>query len=278
MWLAILPAADAGAIAYDVVWRASEPAWMAPANVLVIALLVGAAFSIPALRPVRGYLLALLAVTAGALVLGAIEHGAAWNDAFAGPKPYYAALARAIAQILPCALLALTLIGSGLTRRDVFVTAGNMRAPSPLQWRGRPILWSRLGPAIAALLAVGLFLQLTITSGLGLHLLPRALRALPLAVAFAAINAAQEEFQFRAVLLARLLPAIGATQALLVTSALFGLAHWFGHPSGASGVLMAGFAGYVWGRSMIDTGGSAWAWLIHAIQDVVIFTFFVAAA
>jgi membrane protease YdiL (CAAX protease family) len=277
-WLAVLPAVDAGAIVYDVVWHAPEPAWMVPANVGVIALLTGAAFSMSALRLARGYLLALLAVTAGALVLGAIEHGTAWNRGVAGAKPYYVAMARAVAQILPCSLLALTLVGSGLTPRDVFLTTGNMRAPSPLRWHGRCVRWSRLGPAIAVLLAVGLFVQLTITSRVGVELLPRALRALPLAVAFAAINAAQEEFQFRAVLLARLRPAVGTTQALLITSALFGLAHWFGHPSGASGVLMAGFAGYVWGRSMIDTGGGAWAWLIHAVQDVVIFTFFVAAA
>ena len=78
-WLAVLPAVDAGAIVYDVVWHAPEPAWMVPANVGVIALLTGAAFSMSALRLVRGYLLALLAVTAGALVLGAIEHGTAWK-------------------------------------------------------------------------------------------------------------------------------------------------------------------------------------------------------
>jgi membrane protease YdiL (CAAX protease family) len=277
-WLAVLPAADVGAIVYDTVWRAPEPGWMATANVVVIALLAGCAFSVPALRPLRGYLLALLAITAGALFLARLEDGAAWRDAFAHARPYYAALARAVAQILPCSLLALTLVGSGLTRRDVFVATGDLRAPSPVTWQGRRLRWSRLGPAIAALLAAGLFVQLTMTSSTGLELLPRALRALPLAMVFAAVNAAQEEFQFRAVLLARLRPAFGATHALFITSTLFGLAHWFGHPSGASGVLMAGVAGYVWGRSMIDTGGSAWAWIMHAVQDVVIFVFFVAAA
>ncbi len=73
------------------------------------------------------------------------------------------------------------------------------------------------------------------------------------------------------VLLARLAPVVGTGQALLVTSTLFGIGHWFGHPSGASGVLMAGFAGYVWGRSVLDTRGFFWAWLSHGIQDVVIF-------
>ena len=244
----------------------------------MVALLAGATYAMAALQPLRGYALALLAVTAGASALESIEQSPAWIDAFAGAKPYYAALARAAAQALPCALLALTLLGSGLRRRDVFLTTGDMAAPSPVSFGGRKVSWIWLGPVMALLLASGLIIQLTLTLGVGPSLLSRALSALPLALVFAAINAAQEEFQFRAVLLARLGPVVGTAQALLITSALFGLAHWFGHPSGVSGLLMAGVAGYVWGRSMTDTGGSAWAWLIHAAQDVVIFTFFVAAA
>ncbi len=98
-----------------------------------------------------------------------------------------------------------------------------------------------------------------------------------MALVFAAVNAAQEEFRFRAALLARLLPVVGTTHALPVTSLLFGLEHWFGHPSGPSGVLLAGLAGYMWGKSMVETGGSAWAWLIHGFQDVVIFALLIMA-
>ncbi|HYS78109.1 MAG TPA: CPBP family intramembrane glutamic endopeptidase, partial [Candidatus Dormibacteraeota bacterium] len=78
--------------------------------------------------------------------------------------------------------------------------------------------------------------------------------------------------RFRAVLLARLVPVIGAAQALWITSTMFGLGHWFGHPSGPVGVAMAGFAGFVWGKSMLDTRGFAWAWIIHASMDLLIFT------
>ena len=70
------------------------------------------------------------------------------------------------------------------------------------------------------------------------------------------------------VLLARLAPVVGTGQALLVTSTLFGIGHWFGHPSGASGVLMAGFAGYVWGRSVLDTRGFFWAWLYEQTRSI----------
>ncbi|MFH0850449.1 MAG: hypothetical protein V1924_05870 [Candidatus Bathyarchaeota archaeon] len=35
-----------------------------------------------------------------------------------------------------------------------------------------------------------------------------------------------------------------------------------------------GFLGWFLGKSMQETGGFAWAWLIHFLQDVIIFTFF----
>jgi membrane protease YdiL (CAAX protease family) len=56
---------------------------------------------------------------------------------------------------------------------------------------------------------------------------------------------------------------------------IFGLGHWFGHPSGLSGVVMAGFAGLVWGKAMVETRGFGWAWLIHGFQGVMIFAFLV---
>jgi hypothetical protein len=41
---------------------------------------------------------------------------------------------------------------------------------------------------------------------------------------------------------------------------------------------MAGFAGWIWARSMIETRGGLWAFLIHLVQDVVIFTFLAVGA
>jgi uncharacterized protein len=41
---------------------------------------------------------------------------------------------------------------------------------------------------------------------------------------------------------------------------------------------MAGFAGWIWARSMIETRGVAWAFFIHMVQDIVIFSFLAVAA
>ena len=72
--------------------------------------------------------------------------------------------------------------------------------------------------------------------------------------------------------------AIAWGAAALLTAVLFGLGHYYGQPSGPIGVLMAGFAGWIWAKSMIETRGSAWAFLIHMVQDIVIFSFLAAGA
>ena len=54
---------------------------------------------------------------------------------------------------------------------------------------------------------------------------------------------------------------------------LLGEGHYYGVPYGVVGVLLAGFLGWFLGKSMQETGGFVWAWLIHFLQDVIIFTF-----
>ena len=57
-----------------------------------------------------------------------------------------------------------------------------------------------------------------------------------------------------------------------ITSGLvFGLAHYFGNPGGVPGILMAGFIGWFLAKSMNETKGFFWAYVIHFLQDVVIF-------
>jgi hypothetical protein len=65
---------------------------------------------------------------------------------------------------------------------------------------------------------------------------------------------------------------------ILLVSAFFGFRHYYGQPSGPLGVAMAGFAGWIWARSMIDTRGGVWAFLIHMALDIVIFAFLVVGA
>jgi hypothetical protein len=100
----------------------------------------------------------------------------------------------------------------------------------------------------------------------------KALPLLPAVLLFAAINAFTEEVYHRAGLLATLTEVIGKGQTLLLAAVFFGLAHWlYGSPPGLVGAMMTGFLAWLLGKSMLETKGIAWPWLIHFLPDVVIF-------
>jgi hypothetical protein len=101
------------------------------------------------------------------------------------------------------------------------------------------------------------------------------LPVLPVVLLLAALNTVNEEFQFRNVPLAFLPGVLGKQQTLFLTGLCFGLEHYYGNPPALSGVLLATFLGYLLGKSMLESGGSRWAWLIHWLQDIIIFSFLV---
>lgn len=178
-------------------------------------------------------------------------------------------------------LLGFTLIGSGITRRDLFLCVGNPAAsaqPIPFLGLRKPISWAWLGPAFILVFALVLAPYLYLTVHPNFNISDRILRTLPWSFAVAVLNAASEEFQFRSVLLAHLRGVFRPAEAVLLTAVHFGLGHYFGQPSGLLGTLMAGFAGWIWARSMVDTRGGVWAFVIHFVQDMVIFTFLVVGA
>jgi hypothetical protein len=177
-------------------------------------------------------------------------------------------------------LLGFTLIGSRITRRDLFLSRGNLSAPAqPIPFIGlrKPIAWTVFGPALLVVFGVALPLFLYFMVYPDFTDPGRILGCLPWILLVAALNAANEEFQFRNVLLAHLRNVVSPAEGAWLTAALFGLGHYYGQPSGPLGVVMAGIAGWVWARSMIETRGFVWAFFIHMVQDVVIFSFLAVA-
>ena len=94
---------------------------------------------------------------------------------------------------------------------------------------------------------------------------------------YAAVNAFAEEMTYRAPMLATLEPALGSTTALWQAALLFGVAHYWGTPGGPAGASLAVLMGWLLGKAMVETRGLLWAWGIHALSDVVIFTFLAAS-
>ena len=92
------------------------------------------------------------------------------------------------------------------------------------------------------------------------------------ALVFALTNSLVEEGIYRfAVTSVFLENGFSATSAAITSALLFGGVHYFGTPGGVAGVLLAGFLGWLLSKSIAETRGFGWAWLIHFVQDVVIF-------
>ena len=171
-------------------------------------------------------------------------------------------------------LVCFSLIGSGITRRDLFLTWGDPAAPA----RPTQIPWTLVGPVFVFLFALALAPYLYLTVHPNFRIGERIIRTFPWSLAVAALNAASEEFQFRSILLAHLRGVFRPAENALLTAAFFGIGHYYGQPSGPLGVAMASFAGWIWARSMIDTRSCVWAFVIHMVQDIVIFTFLAVGA
>jgi ABC-type antimicrobial peptide transport system permease subunit len=78
---------------------------------------------------------------------------------------------------------------------------------------------------------------------------------------------------YRAPMLATLEPVVGGRNALWQSAVFFGVAHYFGIPGGLIGAALSIFMGWILSKAMLETRGLFWAWWIHFLSDVVIFTF-----
>jgi membrane protease YdiL (CAAX protease family) len=272
-WIAMLVAGNVAAIVWRLVTQREEPPWSLAVRFGAIAVLFVLAVSLPGLRPLRGYLLALIAVVVGFFLEDLVYHNGAVQAWIAAAPWRNPVIVSSAGKLIRVAVMALTVIG--LNRQNLFLTIGTLNAPSRVPFLGKSVSWTVLGPILIVVFGVLVALYLTAAVKPQLGQLGRVIVLLPVIVVFAALNAFNEEFIFRSVPLARLAPAVGNEQALWITSLGFGLAHWFGNPRGPLGVAMATVAGLFWGKSMLETGGFFWAWLIHFIQDVVIFAFLI---
>ena len=117
-------------------------------------------------------------------------------------------------------------------------------------------------------------MALSFRSLLVADLIQRVRPLIPTILLYAALNAMYEEITYKAAPLSQLEGVVGRHLALWVTALMFGLGH-FTERYFAPGlsVIMPAFLGYVLGKSMLETRGIAWAWLIHFGMDVVVFGF-----
>ena len=250
----------------------SSPFWIPSFALLLLVLMLAIARWWSSVERLRGYLLALVALAAGYLAESVVEQSAVWVSWNRSLTPGVSFVLVNSAKLIPVTILALSLLASGLSRADLFLALGDFRALFLRIGQRISVSWGWLLP-VALLLSVGPVIVNVVAArhpdfGAAARLLPLA----PLILTGAAINTFSEEFLFRQVLLARLIPVLGITQAIWLTALRFGVGHWFGNPSGVTGVMLATVFGWFAARSMLDTRGSGWIWSLHLINDLVIFS------
>ncbi len=279
VWSLVLASSSLPQILFTESTGRDAPVWLAlgQAGLLLGVLAVGVRSE--AGRRLSGTVLWLLAMVLGwNLVISGVTDTDAW-DAWQHDVPWVARGA-VVQLLLFVPTLLLVLFGPGrLGRHQLRLVAGDdhRTAGRGLYTAGTSPQWRRLGRTWAVLITVGTLTAMTFALGSKADDLDVLAWSLPAIALLAATNTVNEEFGYRNVPLALLPGLVGDRQAMLATGLLFGLAHYYGNPPGASGVLLATFLGLFIAKSMVETGGSKWAWTIHWLQDMVIFSFLTAA-
>lgn len=258
--------------------------WLAWAQVVVLAVLRAVTWVWPAVKPLRGLVLALLAFSVGgSLIIPFVEESAAWSNWVQQASWGVWLVATLGIRLIIVALMALTLIGSGIGRRELFLVRGNPSAPAqptrllPGLKESRP--WNRVAREFLLVYAIVLVIVLGMDIRPDVSQVSRALIFLPAIVIGAVINAFAEEFEFRSMLLSRLEPVVRPGQAILMTAVLFASLHYLtGTPSGPVGALAVTFLGWVAAKSMIETRGIVWAFSLHFLGDFIVYAFWAMSA
>lgn len=146
----------------------------------------------------------------------------------------------------------------------------------PIKWLGigPGTHWKKLGSYLALILTSGtlLFMIIGLASQKAFQLTGTYFSLWPLAALFSVTNAWSEEIFTRFTIVMGFSGKIRPDLRYWISAAVFGIPHYFGMPGGIIGTLMAGFLGWLLAKSIYETKGIFWAWMIHFVQDVVIFS------
>lgn len=131
--------------------------------------------------------------------------------------------------------------------------------------------WLQIGRNFAIIISVVTFIFIYLQVIKGNSIATHNLRYLPWILVFAISNSFVEEMITRFAVVSALDGLLSSRLIFLTSAAIFGLVHYFGTPGGIAGVALSGFLGWLLAKSIYETNGIFWAWLIHCLQDIIIF-------
>ena len=141
----------------------------------------------------------------------------------------------------------------------------------PKEREGWKTIGLTIGSAITVVTGIVVYFQTVSASGLTFRVFPE----IPLVLLLAFMNSFTEEVIFRlsyTTIVAN--ENRSARVSEFISAAVFGGVHYFGiAPSGIAGAVMAAFIGWFLAKSINETKGFFWAWMIHFAQDIIILFF-----
>jgi hypothetical protein len=267
-------------------WRellGGEPGWWWGATAIMIISLFTSTLLIERLRQVCGYITIISLIFFLGLgggwqtgLVPLIRGSQLWIDSVESAPWATSALATHLLKLLIPLTILSYLLARGRSLKDIHLVKGDVSAmaePSRLIGMKKPEPWTRVGSVFAVIFSTGTVAFVLLSSRPSIDVLIRVLPLIPVAIVIAALNGFNEEFTLRAAPLSELVAVVGKNQALLMTTVFFGLGHFYGVPPNLIGVTLAGFLGWFLGKSILETRGFFWAWLIHFVQDIFVFTF-----
>jgi membrane protease YdiL (CAAX protease family) len=257
----------------EIIWQeliAPPSNWLLWTKVILLGTLIGLSLAWQAMRPLRDYfiMLLLLVLLMTPVVLSWVETAL---QGLVVPPFSERMLAMQVRGFGVAFIMIALLLLMKYNRSDFFLTKGKLDTPVELG-TNPGLKWNHLLWLSSVCIVLGALGYLVSAGQPASNIVGQVLPLFPVVILFAASNAFSEEMRYRALLIAPVCPAVGKQQAILLTSLVFGLAHYLtGIPGGLVGVALTGLLGWLLGKSMLETRGSFWAWFIHFWGDVYIF-------
>jgi len=222
--------------------------------------------------------LILLAILTINMLTGFIQTTSFWKStfntaSFAGN--FGSSILLKIIGILPILAVLFLIFRS---RSEFYLCIGDLKQKaSRINWLGikeNKITWGKLAIISGLLISLGTILLtiITVTNVSEINGFGNWLSYLPLILVLALANSFCEGLIFRSAIMATLKDELPKNQLVLIAALFFGISHFYGAPGGPLGVIMSGLLGWYMCRSMYETKGFVSSWMIHAMQDVVIFS------
>ncbi len=252
--------------------------WIEPIQLIILIILLLVSFFSNGLKKIRLFLFLIFILKLTQELTFYIKNSKLWSLWFGLESPNFIMwlLSDQLLRLTAAVIIFLILLYFKKKPGNFFIKKGNIDAEvKPIKWiLKEPTTWKKFGTAFMFYISLGTIIFLLVAGGIPSFIqLTGLLKLLPFIIFFAVINAFYEELAYRASFLSVLEEKIGGQQSLYMTSVLFGIGHFYGVPYGVVGVLMATFLGFLLGKSMLETRGFFWAFLIHMVQDIIIFSF-----